>query len=557
MKLYYFSTNTGFFWKEEIDKLKQKFEVIQIYLNDVDYYNDTGVKKEKINELIQENLNTRICILNFIFYVNLNNIEDIYNEFTNTKYNKCDFIFSKPNKYITIINCKKNLQDDKCKYLDEIKFNISSEYNSNNFMFSPTNDDKLKSLLDNDLISKETYDKYTIKPKIRLHIFGLPHTITNSEFSHCAFTGKVLRFPKMMQSCGYEVYHYGVEGSETEASKEIVLMTKNEWEMLRIQSIHFLNPKLTPEEIITKLKDKTNFVGDLGNVSVPLYQEFNKRLNIELKKNYRHNSTDIVCLPFGPGHEDALQGLNVLAIESGIGYGNSYKNYRIFESYAVLHQTLKQENKNVQNYWFVVPNYYNILEFPLNLNPLPKTVGLFGRVIVEKGCSILVEIAKKMPDVTFIICGQGDPSLFLTEPNIIYKPPIHGDERGQFLGKLTALLAPTFFCEPFCGSSVEAQLCGTPIIAHDFGAFSETVEPFKTGIHCHTLADFCYGIQMAIDGKFDRQYIHDRAVRLYDMYNVAHKYKYAFETVLDIHNGKNGWYSPDTHMQHLSNYFSI
>ena len=52
---------------------------------------------------------------------------------------------------------------------------------------------------------------------MRLHLPAIPHTITSAAYSHCAFTGKVLRFPRMMMSVGYEVYHYGVEGSESDA----------------------------------------------------------------------------------------------------------------------------------------------------------------------------------------------------------------------------------------------------------------------------------------------------------------------------------------------------
>ena len=47
-----------------------------------------------------------------------------------------------------------------------------------------------------------------------LHITAIPHTITSQLYSHFAFTGKVLRFAPMMRSCGYQIYHYGVEGSE-------------------------------------------------------------------------------------------------------------------------------------------------------------------------------------------------------------------------------------------------------------------------------------------------------------------------------------------------------
>jgi len=61
--------------------------------------------------------------------------------------------------------------------------------------------------------------------KIRLHMLAVPHTITNKEFSHCAFTGKVLRFCPMMRSRGFEVYHYGVETSESNATKQIDLFT--------------------------------------------------------------------------------------------------------------------------------------------------------------------------------------------------------------------------------------------------------------------------------------------------------------------------------------------
>ena len=59
---------------------------------------------------------------------------------------------------------------------------------------------------------------------------------------------------------------------------------------------------------------------------------------------------------------------------------------------------------------------------------------------------------------------------------------------------------------------------------------------------------------MALDGKFDRQYIHDRAVKKYDMYNVGKKYEYIFKTILNIYDGTNGWYSPNNFMHLLHEY---
>ena len=108
--------------------------------------------------------------------------------------------------------------------------------------------------------------------------------------------------------------------------------------------------------------------------------------------------------------------------------------------------------------------------------------------------------------------------------------------------------------EPFCGANVEAQLCGTPVLAHEHGATTETVEPFKTGLLCHTLADFCVGVQMALDGKFDRAYVRKRAAKRYDMLEVAKRYEYILRSINDIHNGKNGWYSPDSYVSVLETY---
>ena len=392
--------------------------------------------------------------------------------------------------------------------------------------------------------------KYNIpKNGIRLHILGLPHTITRDEFSHCAFTGKIQRFSPMMRSVGYEVFHYGVEGSDSGADKNFNVLSLEEWNQLRFISYKIHGPNLNDEEIIKKINDPATFVGDLGNSTYPLYIEFNKRLKQLLEQNYRSRAIDIVCLPFGRGHSQAINNKNYIVVESGIGYPTSFCDFRIFESHAWLHCIYGKEDKMcVSNYNFVVPNYFDSKVWKFNSIPKKNTVGFLGRIYSGKGLHTIVEIAKRFPDIDFIICGQGDPMPFLTSANIIYKPPIHGNERSDYLGSLSALIAPTTWIEPFCGVAVEAQLCGTPVLTTDYGAQTETVEAFKTGLHCHTLADYCYGVQMALDGKFDREYIRNRAVEKYDMYNIAKKYDYCFKSILDISNGKNGWYAEKTHL---------
>jgi glycosyltransferase involved in cell wall biosynthesis len=223
----------------------------------------------------------------------------------------------------------------------------------------------------------------------------------------------------------------------------------------------------------------------------------------------------------------------MVVVESGIGYPDSYRNYRIFESYAWMHHELAREKKWGQNYWFVAPNYFNELDWPLSMSPKVDTVGFLGRIYDGKGCAEILEVAKRMPHMRFVLCGQGDPTPFLKSPNVFYKAPLHGTERAEYLGSLVACMAPTQFIEPFCGVAVEAQMCGTPVITKDFGAQTETVEQGVTGFRCHTLEDYCEGVRMAQSGLFDRSYIRKRAVSLYGYAAVGAKYDYAFRCIMD------------------------
>jgi len=387
---------------------------------------------------------------------------------------------------------------------------------------------------------------------IRLHIPAIPYTITRDEYSHDAFTGKVKRFSPMMRSRGFEVYHYGVETSDSGATKNFDLLTKDEWTALRIESLMFVEPTLTREQAIEKNKDPTMIISTLSNWSSPLSKEFNKRLRATIKDHYRSSSTDIICVPLGRTFDDGVEGLGYTIVELGIGYQGSCKNYRIFESHTWLSHTLGSENKSPNNYWFVVPHAFDPSEYALSIKPNPMKVGFLGRITDFKGCNIIVEIARRFPTLEFILCGQGDPKSYLQLPNIKYKEPIHGLERSDFFGDCIAVLYPTKYHEPFGCGPVEAQLCGTPVISSDFGGMVETVEQFKTGLRCHTLADYCHGVQMALDGKFNRRYIRKRAVNLYSMYKLAYNYEYIFKSIIDIHTaGKNGWYSPDTHITDL------
>jgi glycosyltransferase involved in cell wall biosynthesis len=99
------------------------------------------------------------------------------------------------------------------------------------------------------------------------------------------------------------------------------------------------------------------------------------------------------------------------------------------------------------------------------------------------------------------------------------------------------------FIEPFCGSAVEAQLCGTPVVTAGYGAFWETVEDGVTGYRCNILADYVGAIRRAF--TLDRRTVAARARALYSLETVGKTYDAIFHNIADLRGP--GWYCPWSH----------
>jgi glycosyltransferase involved in cell wall biosynthesis len=210
---------------------------------------------------------------------------------------------------------------------------------------------------------------------------------------------------------------------------------------------------------------------------------------------------------------------------------------RIYESHAWWHYHQGKEGRYGHNYEFVIPNYYDVDEWEVQHKPGEYLV-CFGRVQDDKGLYVVKEIAKHT-GIKTIICGKGNPAPYLDPaiPNLIYEPPITGLERSRLLGNALAVLMPTIFTEPFGGSGVEAQLCGTPLIASAHGAFSETVE--YPELRCRTLRQWLEAVE--ITKTINRQRIAERARAKYCLQNVGEMYDKAFKQIAELSG--EGWYS--------------
>jgi glycosyltransferase involved in cell wall biosynthesis len=354
--------------------------------------------------------------------------------------------------------------------------------------------------------------------KPTLHLIGIFHTIHNQAYSHCAFTGKALRFPKMLQHAGYNVVEYSNEGSESTADEKVVMLKKHELEEL------------------TGRQEKTDFHGNLAAIGTAWHSEFEKRLLPALQKHVKER--DIICHPFGHAHSAAMTTLpNYIHVETGIGYPTLMSgSFKIFESYAWRHYHAGKDGRQGENYEWVIPNYFEIADWEPKYEQ-GKYLAFLGRIDSCKGLDTIHEIAKHT-DKKIVLCGQGDHQRW-AHPNIEYWGPIHGTQRSFYMQNAICSLMPTQFIEPFGGSGVEGLLCGTPLIASDYGAFTETVQHGVNGYRCKTLADWLNAIDTV--EHLDRRRIADDARSKYSLQACSVMYDKAFTQMHELH--AEGWYT--------------
>lgn len=354
--------------------------------------------------------------------------------------------------------------------------------------------------------------------KPTLHMIGIFHTIHSSAFSHCAFTGKALRFSKMMKPFGYKVVEYANAGSESEADEKVEMMDT-----------------ATFQKFYGGRKE-TDFFGDVAIIGSPGHKEFEKHLLPALKE--RVGPRDIICHPFGESHDSVVKEFpRNFHVETGIGYPNLMRDsFKIFESYAWLHYHLGKEKRQGSHYDFVIPNYFDLADWE------PKYehgdyIAFLGRIGTSKGLDTIYEIAKRI-DMKIILHGQGDP-LPWSHPNVEYRGPISGRARSEFLRNAYCAIMPTTFVEPFGGSGVEAMLCGTPLVAVDYGAFTETVQIGVTGFRCKVLKQWLGAIQSV--RKLDRKIVAEVTRRKYSLETCGAMYDSAFRQIDDLN--EYGWYT--------------
>lgn len=358
----------------------------------------------------------------------------------------------------------------------------------------------------------------------RIHVLGLPHTVTNDDFVACAYTQKALKFCKMMKGRGHTIYHYGHEDSKTMADEDVTVITNEVWN--RVYGTHDYKSKWFKY-----------------NINDEAYQTFYKNTIKEIKK--RKQSNDIILPFWGSGVRPICDAFpELITIEPGIGYaGGHWAEYKIFESYAIYHAYYNLSAVGLckqDNYDIVIPNYFDLDQF--EYNDKKEDYFLFlGRVYDGKGVQIAIQVAKAT-GIKLKVAGQLDPSYenYDWPDNIEFIGYASVDKRKKLMKNAKASFLASQYLEPFGGVQIENLLSGTPTISSDWGAFTENNIEGVTGYRCRTFEDYARAVKNIQNGKISSKDCRDHGER-FSLENIAPMYEDFFRKVLDIKIGK-GWY---------------
>ena len=121
--------------------------------------------------------------------------------------------------------------------------------------------------------------------------------------------------------------------------------------------------------------------------------------------------------------------------------------------------------------------------------PKNKYIVFAGRFFPEKGISLIVEAARLLPEVRFVIAGSG-PQQHLLEgmQNVELTGFLTGEKLNNTIAGACAMLVPSVWYENCPLSILESQSLGTPVITANIGGMAELVEDGVDGIRINELS---------------------------------------------------------------------
>jgi glycosyltransferase involved in cell wall biosynthesis len=287
-----------------------------------------------------------------------------------------------------------------------------------------------------------------------LHILSNPNKPTDINVTIDPFSSIIWNFIDNIQKYGYKTIHYGLSNSN-------------------VRGDHIECPDGT--------------------------EQYNAFAGSHIKQIKSKN--DLILCFYGTGNKLAADiNSDLKIVEPSIGYRTNgvFAPYRVFTSYGHMHFFYGERGMLMNPSWFdeVIPNAFKVSEY--RYQPVKEDYLLiFGRVIEEKGIHLAIQVAKHL-NKKLVIAGPGSLEQlgYANLPaNVEYVGMADREMRRELMANAKALLAPTYYVEPFGNMVVDALMSGTPVITTDWGGFLDTNPDKRTGFRCRSFADFVNAVE--------------------------------------------------------------
>ncbi|MDH4038936.1 MAG: glycosyltransferase [Candidatus Krumholzibacteria bacterium] len=360
-----------------------------------------------------------------------------------------------------------------------------------------------------------------------LHLLGLPHTRTTSEFASCAYTQRVIKLCRMLHGRDRPLVLYGSEINEAPCDEHVTIVSEAQREA-------WFGPV------------NENDLGR-GGFDWLHTSEWWRHANQNAVNAIRErmDDKDLLLVTAGQTQQPVADLLPQLTVaEPMVGYKGIITSrqggpaFAAFESYAHQHFVygwLNMEFPGRYGYDVVIPNQFDPAEF--TFRPDHDGYLLFvGRLILHKGPQIAAQIAQAL-DMPLKVAGpgalrSGDGWVEAAEVRVEpceYVGTVGIEQRAELMAGAACLLAPTTYLEPFGGVAVEAMMSGCPVVTFDTGAFTETVVPGVSGYRFHTLQEGVDATSKSLD--IPRAVVREHAMRNYSLDAVRPRYQQWFDNL--------------------------
>lgn len=347
---------------------------------------------------------------------------------------------------------------------------------------------------------------------MKIHIPGLVHRDANPDWEPDAYVGKIWRLCRMLVGLGHEVFHYAGPSADTAAADVEVVTAADRHAWFGDESW-------------------ADTVFNEFDPAHPSWAAMNARAVEAIRA--RVEPGDIIGLTMGSA-QGAIAGAfpGHIVAELGCGYeGVVPGTHRCYESYAWMHYIWGRTGvADGRLFDVVINNFFDAADYEPSRHR-DEYLLFMGRMTPRKGLEVAAELAKHHRVIT---AGQGDERV----PGAEHVGVARGAEKTKLLARARALISYSIYVEPFGGVAAEAQLCGVPVIASPFGAYTETIRPGETGFVCHTLAEVLDAAKRV--DRLDERKIREWALARFTMGVAAPQYDRWLERLSTLYD--RGWY---------------